>query len=132
MSAGRLVTTLPTDTGIVSLSVSAENEGAVSTTSTTTDVTTPLTFTSDTGYQLVAADGGIFSFGSARFSGSTGNLRLNQPVVGMAADRKTGGYWLVAADGGVFSFNAPFRGSTETCASMRPSSAWCPSEQPGS
>ena len=37
------------------------------------------------GYWLVASDGGIFSFGDARFYGSTGAIRLNQPVVGMAA-----------------------------------------------
>ncbi|MGH9062108.1 MAG: hypothetical protein ACRDZY_21710, partial [Acidimicrobiales bacterium] len=29
------------------------------------------------GYWLVAGDGGIFSYGSARFYGSTGNMRLN-------------------------------------------------------
>ena len=40
-----------------------------------------------------------------------GGVRLNQPVVGMAADVATGGYWLLAADGGVFSFHAPFYGS---------------------
>ena len=37
------------------------------------------------GYWLVAADGGIFSFGDAAFYGSTGAMRLNQPIVGMAA-----------------------------------------------
>src|ERR1700730_7701621 len=64
------------------------------------------------GYCLVASDGGLFAFGNARFFGSTGNLRLNQPVVGMAATPDGGGYWLVAADGGVFSFgDAPFHGS---------------------
>jgi hypothetical protein len=60
---------------------------------------------------MVAADGGIFSFGDAGFYGSTGAIALNQPVVGMATDPATGGYWLVAADGGVFNFNAPFEGS---------------------
>ena len=60
---------------------------------------------------MVAADGGVFSFGDARFFGSAGGAHLDQPVVGMAADSTTGGYWLVAADGGVFSFHAPFRGS---------------------
>jgi hypothetical protein len=39
-------------------------------------------------------------------------MRLNQPVVGMAATPDGGGYWLVAADGGVFSFgDAAFGGS---------------------
>ena len=37
------------------------------------------------GYDLVAADGGVFAFGpGATFQGSTGSLRLVQPVVGMA------------------------------------------------
>ena len=39
-------------------------------------------------------------------------MRLNQAVVGMAADAQTGGYWLVASDGGIFAFGAPFFGST--------------------
>jgi hypothetical protein len=65
------------------------------------------------GYWLVAADGGVFSFGDAQFHGSTGNLRLNRPVVGMAATQDGGGYWLVASDGGIFSFgDAQFQGST--------------------
>ncbi len=63
------------------------------------------------GYWLVASDGGIFSYGNASFLGSTGGIHLNKPIVGMAADLKTGGYWLVASDGGIFSFNAPFYGS---------------------
>ena len=37
------------------------------------------------GYYLAAGDGGIFPFGDAVGYGSTGNIRLNQPVVGMAA-----------------------------------------------
>ena len=36
------------------------------------------------GYWLVASDGGIFAFGDAAFFGSTGDIRLNQPMVGMA------------------------------------------------
>ncbi len=64
------------------------------------------------GYWLAAADGGVFSFGTARFYGSMGGARLNQPVVGMAATPDGQGYWLVAADGGVFSFGtAGFAGS---------------------
>jgi hypothetical protein len=65
------------------------------------------------GYWLVASDGGIFSFGNAVFSGSTGAIRLNQPVVGMARTLSGAGYWLVASDGGIFSFgDAVFHGST--------------------
>jgi cell wall-associated NlpC family hydrolase len=65
------------------------------------------------GYWMVASDGGVFSFGDARFFGSTGSLRLNKPIVGMAPTSDQRGYWLVASDGGVFSFgDALFYGST--------------------
>src|ERR687888_417845 len=65
-----------------------------------------------TGYWLVASDGGIFSFGDARFFGSTGNLRLNRPIVAMAATPSGQGYWLAASEGGIFSFgDAGFFGS---------------------
>jgi hypothetical protein len=65
------------------------------------------------GYLTVASDGGIFTFGGAQYCGSTGNLTLNKPIVGMATTPDRGGYWLVAADGGVFCFGAaPFYGST--------------------
>jgi ribosomal protein L24E len=64
------------------------------------------------GYWLVAADGGIFTFGDAHFYGSTGGIHLNQPIVGMAATPDGHGYWLVAADGGIFTFgDAHFYGS---------------------
>ena len=63
------------------------------------------------GYWFVASDGGIFAYG-APFSGSTGSIHLNKPIVGMAIDPASGGYWLVASDGGIFAFNAPFYGST--------------------
>jgi hypothetical protein len=63
------------------------------------------------GYWFVASDGGVFAFGAAAFHGSTGRLRLNAPVVGMAPDAGTGGYWLVGSDGGIFAFDAPFDGA---------------------
>jgi hypothetical protein len=46
-----------------------------------------------------------------RFHGSTGSMRLNRTIVGIAPTPNNRGYWLVASDGGVFSFNAPFHGS---------------------
>jgi hypothetical protein len=71
------------------------------------------TLTPAQGYWEVAGDGGIFSFGNAVFHGSTGSLKLNKPIVGMAATPGDAGYWLVASDGGIFSFgNAVFYGST--------------------
>ena len=65
------------------------------------------------GYRMVATDGGIFAFGSASFEGSTGDLRLNKPILGMAQTPSERGYWLAASDGGVFTFgDATFHGST--------------------
>ncbi len=66
-----------------------------------------------TGYWQTASDGGVFTYGSAGFYGSTGGIALNQPVVGITPTQDQGGYWLVASDGGVFSFgDATFYGST--------------------
>ena len=46
------------------------------------------------------------------FHGSTGGIRLNRPIVGIAATPTGNGYWLVADDGGVFCFgDARFLGS---------------------
>ncbi|MEO6121649.1 MAG: SpoIID/LytB domain-containing protein [Acidimicrobiales bacterium] len=65
------------------------------------------------GYWVLGSDGGIFSFGAARFRGSTGATKLNKPIVAMAPTPSGGGYWLVASDGGIFAFgDAVFRGST--------------------
>jgi hypothetical protein len=65
------------------------------------------------GYWLVAADGGVFTFGTGiGFYGSMGGQPLEAPIVGGAAAPDGKGYWLVAADGGVFSFgSAKFHGS---------------------
>jgi kumamolisin len=78
-------------------------------TPTPTPTSTP---TPTHGYWLVGGDGGIFSFGSAQFYGSTGNLRLQRPVVGITPTSDDAGYWLDASDGGIFAFgNAGFYGS---------------------
>ena len=72
------------------------------------------------GYWEVAADGGIFSFG-APFFGSTGSMRLNQPIVGMEGTPNGLGYRFVAADGGIFSYGtATFEGSTGGLALVAP------------
>ncbi len=79
---------------------------------TATDRATAHATTQVSAYWLVAADGGIFSFGGAGFYGSTGGMRLNEPVVGMAGTADSLGYWLVASDGGIFAFgDAAFHGS---------------------
>ena len=56
------------------------------------------------GYWLLGSDGGIFSYGGATFLGSAAALKLNKPIVAMAATPDFLGYWLVAADGGVFIY----------------------------
>ena len=76
------------------------------------------------GYWLVGSDGGVFNYGDASFFGSTGSLKLNAPVVGMASTPYSPGaggapaspaglgYWLVASDGGIFNYgDAGFFGS---------------------
>jgi hypothetical protein len=64
------------------------------------------------GYWTVAADGGVFSYGDARFFGSLGGRRLAGPIVGIAATPSGRGYWLAGADGGVFAFgDARYLGS---------------------
>ncbi len=64
------------------------------------------------GYWEVASDGGIFNFGGANFYNSMGGMKLNSPIVGMAATPDGKGYWLVASDGGVFALgDAEYYGS---------------------
>ena len=76
------------------------------------------------GYWLVVSDGGVFGFGDATFSGSTGGIRLNHPVVALTPTPTGRGYWLVASDGGVFSFgDASYHGSTGGTALNHPVTA---------
>jgi hypothetical protein len=71
-------------------------------------------------YWLAAADGGVFAYGRA-YHGSTGDRRLNSPVVDVASTTAGSGYWLVAGDGGVFSFgSARFSGSLGDIALNQP------------
>jgi hypothetical protein len=68
---------------------------------------------SSEGYWLLASDGGVFTFGDAKFYGSTGGLALQAPIIQMIATPSGRGYWLLASDGGVFTFgDAKFFGST--------------------
>ena len=76
---------------------------------------------SGNGYWMVASDGGIFSFGDAAFHGSTGNIRLVSPIVGM--ESQASGYRFVAGDGGVFTFGPPFHGSAAGLTSGAPAVA---------
>jgi hypothetical protein len=79
------------------------------------------------GCWMVASDGGIFAFGDAKFYGSTGAIKLNQPITGMAASPTGAGYWLVASDGGIFAFgDAKFYGSTGAIKLNRPITGMAP------
>ena len=73
-------------------------------------VTTPVE--SNQGFWLLGRDGGVFSFGTAPFYGSIGNIPLNKQIVSMAAKPDGSGYWFVGSDGGIFAYKAPFWGST--------------------
>ncbi len=124
-----LVTTPPEGAGTVPLVVTTPGGSVVAvdaftyvappppaTTPVTTPVTAPVTSpgtpTSTHGYWLDGSDGGIFTFGSAQFYGSTGSLRLQRPIVGIVPTADKGGYWLEASDGGIFAFgDSGFHGS---------------------
>ncbi|MHB8220721.1 MAG: putative Ig domain-containing protein, partial [Acidimicrobiales bacterium] len=112
-SADGAITGTPDSAGFSGVDVSV-----VGATGHPTSVTLDLTVVSPappapaSGYWTVAADGGIFAFGSAPYSGSMGGKALNAPVVGVAAAPTGGGYWEVASDGGIFAFgSAGFYGS---------------------
>jgi hypothetical protein len=73
------------------------------------------------GLWQVAGDGGVFTSGDAGFFGSTGDMALNKPIVGIAPTPTGKGYWLVASDGGIFSFgDAAFFGSTGSMTLNKP------------
>ncbi len=65
------------------------------------------------GYWLIAADGGVFDFGNAKFYGSTysqghtglgGSNPISGRIVGGVATPSGNGYWLVSSTGAVYNF----------------------------
>jgi hypothetical protein len=105
-------TNAPVGTDTVTATYSGNSTYAPSSGSVTLAVAAVSPPATTNGYWLVGSDGGIFTFGAARFYGSTGNLALQRPVVGMTLTAERQGYWLVASDGGVFTFgDAGFYGS---------------------
>ncbi|HEX6379820.1 MAG TPA: hypothetical protein VF180_01110 [Acidimicrobiia bacterium] len=75
---------------------------------------------SNEGFWLLGKDGGVFSFGTAKYHGSIGHLAGAKPVVSMAADPDGTGYWFVGPDGGIFAYKAPFWGSTGSIKLTKP------------
>jgi ribosomal protein L24E len=57
-----------------------------------------------TGYWEVHSDGGVFSFGAAKFYGSLGATHVASKIVGIASTNDGKGYWVVTADGTVYPF----------------------------
>jgi hypothetical protein len=63
------------------------------------------------GYWIVAADGGVYGYGSAPFAGALNGRALPADVVAGAAQPGRAGYWLVRRDGAVHRFgSAAFHG----------------------
>ena len=54
--------------------------------------------------RLFAADGGVFTFGTAQFHGSLGAIAISSPIVDAAVTSSGAGYWLLGADGQVYTF----------------------------
>ncbi len=103
----------PNTPGTSTFAVAASNGVIPAATSAPITLTVPAPpATPQHGYWLVGSDGGIFTYGSAQFFGSTGSLQLQRPVAGITPTGDRRGYWLVASDGGIFSFgDAGFYGS---------------------
>jgi hypothetical protein len=68
--------------------------------------------TSYLGYDIVGADGSVYSYGAVGSFGDMSGKTLAKPVVADTLRTDGTGYWLAASDGGVFAFGkAGFYGS---------------------
>jgi hypothetical protein len=56
------------------------------------------------GYWLLASDGGVFTFGRARFAGSLGGKPLASSIIGLFSTNSGQGYTLVEANGTAHPF----------------------------
>ena len=107
-SGSCVATNTPQGSGVVQGRYSGDVNSAPSSGTTGVDVSPALAH----GYWLVGSDGGIFTFGVAKFWGSTGVIELQRPVVGIVPTSDRNGYWLDASDGGVFAYgDTQFYGS---------------------
>jgi hypothetical protein len=76
------------------------------------------------GYWMVAADGGVFTFGDARYYGSAARDNIGTWVTGIAPSAGGDGYWLVAATAGVLSYgDAVFYGPSPNEPPFAPTAA---------
>ena len=56
------------------------------------------------GYYMLTSDGGVYTWGDARFEGTTSARPIPQPVITIEANPTGSGYWLIGADGAVYPF----------------------------
>jgi hypothetical protein len=79
------------------------------------------------GYWVAGLDGGVFSFGDARFYGSVPGALGHVPAFPISQIAPTpdgGGYWLAGGDGGVYAFgDAQFYGSVPGALGRDPANA---------
>ena len=68
------------------------------------------------GYFMVASDGGVFAFGSARFAGSCYSVGgCAGAAVDVMPDASGNGYWLVTQTGNIYTFgDAGYFGASAT------------------
>ena len=57
------------------------------------------------GYWAAQSDGGVFTYGPAKFYGSMGGKVLSAPIVDITAAGSTG-YYLIGSDGAIYSFGS--------------------------
>jgi peptidoglycan/xylan/chitin deacetylase (PgdA/CDA1 family) len=63
------------------------------------------------GYQVLASNGSVRSFGAAGYGSAAGAMGRGVRAVALAADPDTGGYWILKSNGGVNAYHAPALGS---------------------
>jgi Cysteine-rich secretory protein family len=102
--------------------------GAVSVSCTDTNQANNPSPAAASGYYVLGADGGVFSYGSAVFHGSVPGLGVRARTILMAVTPDHGGYWVLGGDGGVFTFgdarffgSVPGTGSRITAVDLKPS-----------
>lgn len=91
------------------------------------------------GYYLVSEDGGVYTFGSARFFGSTGAITTDGPVTDLWVTATGNGYWILDAGGTIYAFgdaaelepaNAP-PNAVAVAVAAAPGGAWVLTERSG-
>jgi hypothetical protein len=80
----------------------------------------------ESGYRMVASDGGVFSFGGLQSFGSMGGQHLNKPVVGMATPTWPATGWWPRTGGSSASATLASSARPARCASINPSWGWPP------